>query len=324
MKTPSGKRCRSQHFECFKMTGRRIITPLLPGRRGCPPATTNLSGSASGLAKVCGRLAVVCLLAGAGAFAVSAAPIRANDTGAGTTTAPAKPAASAPAAAASKAGPPSVTQNILVPAAPMNTSTLPLSVEEDIRDIRSPRHLPARWPWGAGAAGALALAAIAYAVWKRHVRKAASPQLPYEVALDRLERARRFMNPEQAREFCFAVSEVIRGYIEQRFRVRAPRRTTEEFLYDLLEEKHVMLTPQRTLLAEFLQHCDLAKFALWQFSVPEMEAMHLSARTFVLQTALEPASSGPAKKNEPALPKSPQIRLDPPVAAPRHATAKPA
>jgi hypothetical protein len=203
----------------------------------------------------------------------------------------------------------------------MSSSSLPVATEEDIRDIRSPRHLPSRWPWAAGVAGAFALVAIAYTIWKRQRRQALFAQLPYEIALGRLEDARCYMTPEQAREFCFAVSEIIRGYIEQRFNARAPRRTTEEFLYDLLEERHVMLTSQRTLLAEFLQHCDMAKFALWQFSAPEMEAMHLSARTFVLQTALEPEVS---KKDEHALPKSPRIRLDRPIAAAPHTTPKPA
>ena len=38
------------------------------------------------------------------------------------------------------------------------------------------------------------------------------------------------------------------------------------------------------LLVDFLEHCDLAKFARWQLSVPQMEAMHQSACTFVIET----------------------------------------
>jgi len=37
------------------------------------------------------------------------------------------------------------------------------------------------------------------------------------------------MQPENAREFSIAVSEIVRQYIEERFRVWAARRTTEEF-----------------------------------------------------------------------------------------------
>ena len=50
-----------------------------------------------------------------------------------------------------------------------------------------------------------------------------------------LEEARRLMDPDHAREYCFAVSKIIRRYIEERFHVHAPQLTTEEFLRDLAE-----------------------------------------------------------------------------------------
>jgi len=50
------------------------------------------------------------------------------------------------------------------------------------------------------------------------------------------------------------------------------------------------------LLGEFLQHCDLAKFAGWRYSMPDLEAMHASARSFVQETASDPV---PAEKGTP-------------------------
>ncbi len=38
------------------------------------------------------------------------------------------------------------------------------------------------------------------------------------------------------------------------------------------------------LLGDFLQHCDLAKFARWVLSLEEMEEMYDSARTFISET----------------------------------------
>jgi hypothetical protein len=108
--------------------------------------------------------------------------------------------------------------------------------------------------------------------------------LPYEIALDRLEEAHALMQPENAREFSITVSEIVRHYIEDRFHVGAARRTTEEFLYDLLESSDALLAGHRALLADFLHHCDLAKFALWVLSIEEMENMLQSARTFVIET----------------------------------------
>ena len=208
-------------------------------------------------------------------------------------------------------------------AASVPFSPPPSRNEEDIRDIRSPRLLPSPWPWWAFAAGALALAGVVSAAWHWFQRGRRLVKLPFEIALDQLEQARRYMTPEQARDFCFAVSEIIRGYIEVRFNARAAHRTTEEFLHDLLEEKQDMLASQRASLADFLQHCDMAKFALWQFSIAEMEAMHTSARAFVLQSAVDPVAIENSKKTT-LLPKSPRVHLDPAVPNPPHATAKPA
>jgi hypothetical protein len=173
---------------------------------------------------------------------------------------------------------PQTTQVKPAPAVAPNAAT------EDIRDIRGPKHIPSPWLWPAWLAGGLALGALGYAAWRWNRRTRATAKLPYEIALDRLEEARALMQPEHAREFSIAVSEIVRNYIEVRFHVWAARRTTEEFLYDLLEPSDALLGSHRALLADFLHHCDLAKFARWILSVEEMENMFQSARTFVVET----------------------------------------
>jgi hypothetical protein len=57
-------------------------------------------------------------------------------------------------------------QITLTPAAPVS-SLVPASSQEDIRDIRQPRHLPTPLPWAAAAAGVITLAAAAFALWNR-------------------------------------------------------------------------------------------------------------------------------------------------------------
>ncbi len=184
-------------------------------------------------------------------------------------------------------------QTNLTPAAPVS-SQVPASTQEDIRDIRQPRHNPTPQPWAAAAVGVIILAAAAFAVWKWIRRGKFLRMLPSEVALQYLEEARRLMDPDHAREYCFAVSKIIRRYVEERFHVHAPNLTTEEFLRDLVEARETVLAPRRALLGEFLQHCDLAKFAGWRYSLPDLEAMHASARTFVQQTAVDPAPATPS------------------------------
>jgi hypothetical protein len=141
------------------------------------------------------------------------------------------------------------------------------------------------------AVGVLLFGVAALAAWRWIRRGKFLQMLPHEIALQFLEEARRLMDPEHAREYCFAVSTIIRRYVEERFNVHAPTLTTEEFLRDLVEVRDSMLESHRALLGEFLQHCDLAKFAGWRYSMPDLETMHASARTFVQQTAVANATT---------------------------------
>jgi hypothetical protein len=155
--------------------------------------------------------------------------------------------------------------------------------EEDIFDIRPPIHIAGEVFWAGWGAGALAAVGLGYGVW-RLLRGQLRVKLPYEVALEKLLAARQFLSPEHAHTFSDLVSEVVRSFIEQTFPVRAAHRTTEEFLCDLVTNADGPLAGHRDTLGEFLGHCDLAKFAMWRLSIPQMEAMHQSARDFILAT----------------------------------------
>ena len=92
------------------------------------------------------------------------------------------------------------------------------------------------------------------------------------------------MAPDEARRFSIAVSDSLRKYIEGRFRIGATHQTTLEFLRQLALDKPDVLLHHANGLEEFLQHCDLAKFAQWRLSQEEMQAMFKSAWEFVEQT----------------------------------------
>jgi hypothetical protein len=177
----------------------------------------------------------------------------------------------------------------LTPAAPVNSPVTPTG--EDIREIRQPRHEPTLWPWFVIVAGVVTLVAAVFGVryWLCHGKF--FEMSPSELALQRLEEARRLMDPEQAREYCFAVSKIIRGYLEDQLHLRAPRLTTEEFLRELVEGSETIAAPHRALLGDFLQHCDLAKFAGWRYSLDALAAMQVSAIEFVRQSSVTPAKA---------------------------------
>jgi DNA-binding FadR family transcriptional regulator len=99
------------------------------------------------------------------------------------------------------------------------------------------------------------------------------------------------LDPASAREFSIAVSDIVRQYIEVQFMVTATHRTTEEFLRDLLETSNAALAAHRNLLAEFLNQCDLAKFAGVSLSRQILESLHRSARSFVTESSKPPPAA---------------------------------
>ena len=192
----------------------------------------------------------------------------------------------------------------VTPASPAPVASSSPTGAEDIHDIRGPITIPYQWLWAAYIVAGLAVLAALYGLWRFIRRKAAAkPKLPYEVALERLEAARALMTPDTVRDYAFTASEIIRVYLEQRFGEKAAHRTTDEFLSDLLLQTGTPLAGHQDRLKDFLSHCDLSKFARWQFSVREMETLHESARDFVLETKPQPEQANvPAHRNASAQP----------------------
>jgi hypothetical protein len=172
---------------------------------------------------------------------------------------------------------------------------------EDIRDIRGPRVLLGDWLLPVLIAAAAVLALAIYGVWRWRRNRRARVLLPYQIALKRLEEIRALMQPARAREFSTAASDIVRSYIEQRFAVTATRRTTEEFLRDLLESPNAALARHQSLLGDFLHQCDFVKFAAMSLNEQNMESLRESARVFVLATA-GPQEASPASEAHAALP----------------------
>lgn len=122
------------------------------------------------------------------------------------------------------------------------------------------------WPWFAGAA-ALAAGAFAVRALRRDRREPslrvhAEVEAPHQRALRELQRLRAAprSTPVEVDAFYVAVSQVLRVYLEGRFGLRAPERTTEEFLAEA-ERGGPLSVAQCLELRRFLSQCDLVKFA---------------------------------------------------------------
>jgi hypothetical protein len=90
----------------------------------------------------------------------------------------------------------------------------------------------------------------------------------------------------QPKPFVIAVSDTARTYLEERFDFRAPERTTEEFLHEL-HGTDLLLPEQKESVGNFLESCDLVKFAKYEPREAELRELHSSALRLVEET--EPA-----------------------------------
>jgi len=171
------------------------------------------------------------------------------------------------------------------PAVPGRAGAGQVTAADDIRDIRGPLHIPDPVNWLTYAIGACLALAAGVGAWRWfRRRKTLRAKRAYELAFERLEQARALMTPEMAEAFSVSVSSAVRAYIEDRFRVRVTRHTTEEFMARIQADPSGELTAYSDLLHNFLIHCDLAKFARCLLTGAEMKEMHRSAWDFVDRT----------------------------------------
>jgi len=162
----------------------------------------------------------------------------------------------------------------------------------DIRDIRLSAD-PARnmLPLIVGASLAL-LVGIAYVVWRRRRRR--TPLRSFEIALQDLDAARSLLGTGRANEYCVAVSQIVRRYIEAGFRIPVTQRTTEEFLCELASRVDSPLVRHGARLEDFLQRCDAAKFGGSVPTAAHLDSLHRSAADFVRETTAEAHDAVPA------------------------------
>jgi len=149
----------------------------------------------------------------------------------------------------------------------------------------------ARWWWGAVAAMAIALGA--FLLWRRRQRQAeeAPPIPPHVLALAALREliAEDLVGRGERKAFYNRISAILREYIENRFQLRAPEQTTEEFLDGLGRSGDALAKTHKDLLADFLQHCDLVKFAAHHPEDKEVQATFDACKKFIVETASVPA-----------------------------------
>jgi hypothetical protein len=171
-------------------------------------------------------------------------------------------------------------------------------VGEELRDVKPPVPIVNLWNY-AIAAVLLALFAALVVGWmlrRRRRRKQAPPTVvavpPHRLALDQLRAALDLLHDPKA--FTIRVADTLRRYLEERFQLNAPDRTSEEFLEEV-QSSSLLTQSQKEILADFLTRCDLVKFAQAQPPETELRGLWDTAMSLVSDTSevFAPSDSSP-------------------------------
>lgn len=140
---------------------------------------------------------------------------------------------------------------------------------------------------GLGMAGALAV--ILLVVRRRRRRPPPRPVPPHEVAWESLRRlvAMDLVGQGEIEPFFVHLSAILRNYIEGRFRLHAPERTTEEFFAEAVRSP--ALEPYLDRLMEFLRLSDQVKFARYEPGNELIQSSFDALKSFITETQGAPA-----------------------------------
>ncbi|MCG8556091.1 MAG: hypothetical protein MJD61_12525, partial [Proteobacteria bacterium] len=155
---------------------------------------------------------------------------------------------------------------------------------DDIDDISLPqalaRNLREILLWGGLGLVALLTVGIGFYVWRRKragkgllPEKVEPPRPAHEIAFEQLNELKKssLLKDGQTKQYYIEISDIIRRYIEGRYFIRAVELTTFELIQEL--EKARVEDEFVRAIQEFLEFCDLAKFAKY---VPTSEENELS------------------------------------------------
>lgn len=182
--------------------------------------------------------------------------------------------------------------------APDDTASLALKDYQDIFMSPPDARAPTLWIWMIGGAIVVASIAFLYARRRRGIRLA-PPVPPEEIAYEALRRlvSLQLVEKGEVELFFVHLSRILREYIENRFTVRAPERTTEEFLMEAAT--HEALQTHRKRLAEFLGVCDQVKFARFEPDEEVIQHAFDVVRRFLSETSTETPGADVPRSTQP-------------------------
>ncbi len=165
----------------------------------------------------------------------------------------------------------------------------------DIKDIAPPVDVSTNFKrlilWICSGLAAFLLAGIIYwLIAKRKKVQGGKDQViirraPHEIAYELLEKLAKedLVARGLVKEYYYRITNIIRHYIEDQFGLSAPERTTEEFLIEMAHN-NILNDNHKLLIREFLEYCDMVKYAKYGPSHIEVRETSDIARRFIDET----------------------------------------
>lgn len=178
-------------------------------------------------------------------------------------------------------------------------NTIPVDTSQAFKPIKGPKGIPYPYkevfkkylPYLLGFL-ALIIAIILF-IWYRKRRqnpviKVKTPLDAHAEAIKKLKaiEKEKLWQKDEIKAYYLAISETIRTYLEDRFKVNALESTTDEILEEIKSVQGVKSL--NTKLKDLLQQCDLAKYAKFKPVAEENTRLMKSAQDFVLHTKPKP------------------------------------
>ena len=157
-------------------------------------------------------------------------------------------------------------------------------------DIAPPVNYSLVPPWTIFVASLIVLTIIGLAIWygRKFFRKQQLIPSPRERALTALGKIESEVEKIAPYQFSIRVSDILRRYVMEQFDLPMTRQTSVEFLNAIASAANFS-DAEKTLLADFLNRCDLIKFARYEATTADSRLLLDEARQFVKGGALVPA-----------------------------------
>ena len=137
-------------------------------------------------------------------------------------------------------------------------------------------------PWAIFAAAFAGLSLLGLIVWllTRRRKPPQPPKLPREIALEELEQIGHEIERITPYRFSIRVSDILRRYVTDQYALPVTRQTSVEFL-TALAKSSPFSEEEKSLLEDFLNRCDLIKFARYEATSSDSRLLLEEAMSFV-------------------------------------------